>query len=409
MFNYIRVFVYILFYLCVPYSLAQENNTLAQIDADRSIFFDLSDTEIEIKLYMSKPVPYRIFALNTPERIVFDFKGIDLAAFSYDQVLKTQKIHSIRRGTYKKDWARMVIRLKAPMVVKDADMRIASDTGGGVFSVKFIDAKPDVFTAQPVLRKTAAWDLPVPANISYAQPPKNGERPIVIVLDPGHGGVDSGARRQGYQEKNLVLKFAEEFRDVLNVTQRYKVHLTREDDSFVSLPERLSRARTAGADVFISLHADALETGWATGTTVYSLSELESQRASNAFVLRQDRSNLISGVNLNGHSDDIAAVLMGMARSETNILSAHFAENVVTNLAQSAGNPRKKPHLKAGFAVLKAPDIPSVLIELGFMSSSRDLENLLSPDWRMSVMNGLVSALDQWLLETAENTQILRR
>lgn len=164
-----------------------------------------------------------------------------------------------------------------------------------------------------------------------------------------------------------------------------------------------------GADLFISLHADALESGWATGTTVYSLSDEASNEASAVLAASQDRADLLAGVDLRDQSDAVAAALMEMAQVETKPRSDLLADMVVSGVAQSIGRLRKRPHLYAGFRVLKAPDIPSILVELGFMSNERDLNNLLNAAWRRKVIKGIILALDTWLVEDAAQAQLLRQ
>jgi N-acetylmuramoyl-L-alanine amidase len=167
------------------------------------------------------------------------------------------------------------------------------------------------------------------------------------------------------------------------------------------LPQRVSLARAAGADVFISLHADALAEGRATGTTIYTLSDEASDEASALLAERQDRTDILAGVDLTAHDDQIATVLMDLARRETTPRTDRLADALVDGLKNTLGKLHKRPRLEAGFSVLKAPDIPSVLIELGFMSSEKDLDRLRDQVWRSQAAVGIVDALDLWALEDA--------
>lgn len=409
MFNKIAIFVS--FFLCFAATgaCAQGLRALARIDAAQSGIADISDHEMELTLKLSQAVPYRIFTLSDPDRIVFDFKEVDWAGFSAIKPLKSEKINELRFGVFQAGWSRMVMELNEPMVLDEVGLRIDPVKGDAVLKAKFKRASPREFAAQTGPRMEAGWDLPAEINVVAPKQRQLGDRPLIVVLDPGHGGIDSGARQGDKLEKDLVLIFAKELKETLILTGRYEAYLTRNDDDFISLPGRISRARMLGADLFISLHADALKSGWATGTTVYSLSDEASNEASAYLAARQDRDDLLAGVDLTRQSDAVATVLMEMARVETKSRSDLLADMVVSGVAQSIGRLRKRPHLYAGFSVLKAPDIPSILIELGFMSNKRDLNNLLNTGWRQKVIEGIVLALDTWSVEDAAQAQLLRQ
>jgi len=185
--------------------------------------------------------------------------------------------------------------------------------------------------------------------------------------------------------------------------------MTRDDDIFVPLEMRVSIARMAGADVFISLHADALAEGRARGATIYTLSEIASDVASEKLAERHDRGDLLAGVDLTEHDDRIARVLMELARNETQPRSDRLADALVAGLHDTIGPLYKRPRLEASFSVLKAADIPSVLIELGFLSSETDRENLTSEDWRAAAALGIRDALLAWAAADAAEAELLRQ
>jgi len=185
--------------------------------------------------------------------------------------------------------------------------------------------------------------------------------------------------------------------------------LTRDRDMFLSLQGRITRARAAGADAFISLHADALARGTASGTTVYTLSRVASDQASALLAASHDRNDLLAGVDLKQQDDLVASVLMDMARVETGPRSEKLADAIVKGVARAVGRMRVRPRLSAGFSVLKAPDIPSVLVEFGFMSNPRDLALLTSRKWRARMIDGLVAGLESWVLQDAAEARLLRR
>ncbi|WP_316015857.1 N-acetylmuramoyl-L-alanine amidase, partial [Roseobacter sp. HKCCA0434] len=217
-----------------------------------------------------------------------------------------------------------------------------------------------------------------------------------IVLDPGHGGVDPGAIRADIAEKDIALAFALELRAVLEASGRYEVVLTREADIFLSLRERVRIARAAEADVFLSLHANTVTRGNASGAAIYTLSEEASSREAAALAALENRADLVGGVDLGAGEDDLALLLTDMAQRDTNARSADLAEVTVAALRDAVGVIRTNPHRQAGFRVLKAPDIPSLLIELGFLSDAGDRANLVSPRWRRHAADGILAALDAW-------------
>ena len=185
--------------------------------------------------------------------------------------------------------------------------------------------------------------------------------------------------------------------------------LTRDDDIFVPLEQRQSVARAAGADVFISLHADALLEGRASGATIYTLAPEATDIASEKLAERHDRQDLLAGVDLSDQDDPVALVLMDLARLQTEPRTDRLANALVSELHRNIGNMHKRPRLKAAFSVLKSPDIPSVLIELGFMSSARDLANLQSPEWRARAAAGVRDALRLWAAGDAAEAELLRQ
>ncbi|MBF9021421.1 hypothetical protein HKCCA1058_12025 [Rhodobacterales bacterium HKCCA1058] len=228
-------------------------------------------------------------------------------------------------------------------------------------------------------------------------------RPL-IALDPG-------AERDGYSEADLVLLFALELREMLLRDGLVDVFMTREQDEFIPLPYRMSRARMEGADLFISIHADALVAGdgMASGATVYTLSETGSEAASAALAAQHDRADILAGVDL-GQSDDVVAdLLMDLARLETDPRSDALADALVTGLEGAGVELHSRPRFEANFTVLRAPDYPSVLLEIGFMSEGGNLENILDPVWLSRAQGGIARAIEAWLAEDNLRRSLMRR
>lgn len=205
-----------------------------------------------------------------------------------------------------------------------------------------------------------------------------------------------------------MLTFARELKEGLLRVGFFDVVLTRDADVFVPLETRLSIARAAKADVFISLHADVVIEGRASGATIYTLSPDAADLASQKLSERHERDDILAGVDLSDQDDVIADVLMDMARVETMHRTDQLADALVQGLIDTVGM-HKRPKLQAGFSVLKAADIPSVLLELGFLSSPRDRERLLDPEWRAKAVTGIRIALQAWAVEDAADALLLRQ
>jgi N-acetylmuramoyl-L-alanine amidase len=242
-----------------------------------------------------------------------------------------------------------------------------------------------------------------------AAPPARQDGRLVVVLDPGHGGVDPGAVRGDHTEADLVLRFARELAELLRRTGRVEVVLTREADSFVPLPARVTIARAAQADALISIHADALAEGRARGATVYTLAETASDAASAALAEQHDRADLLQGIDLSRSDDVVAGVLMDLARVETAPRAEALANGLVAAMEAGGLRLHGRPRGEAAFTVLRAADIPSVLLEIGFMSEPADLENILDPDWRARMQAAIAAGILSWAEADAARARLLRQ
>jgi N-acetylmuramoyl-L-alanine amidase len=215
----------------------------------------------------------------------------------------------------------------------------------------------------------------------------------VIVIDPGHGGIDPGAvSRSGTAEKDVVQAFSEVLKETLDATGHYEVHLTRTDDVFLSLHDRVQFARKAAADLFIAVHADSLSRGTARGATVYTLADKASDAEAEALAHKENRSDIIAGVDLVAETEQITGILIDLAQREAKNHATTFAKQLVKELKPVA-NLNRRPIRSAGFRVLKAPDVPSVLFELGYLSNRSDETLLLSPEWRGKVAGAMAGAI----------------
>ena len=377
---------------------AQDFSALARVLPDDSRIVAEGRADVRLELGLSQGVPYRIFTLSDPYRMVLDFQEVDWTGLAREDFLQTNRISGVQFGAYVPGWSRLVLELRSPLAVNTASMRVDPVTGGAQLSLSLTGTDFDSFLASSGAPRQPGWDLPEPSQ-TFQAPTRDGIAPLRVMLDPGHGGIDPGAEAGAINEKTMMLTFARELRELLLRTGGYEVILTRVDDQFVSLERRIALAHRSGADVFISLHADSLSEGQAHGAAVYTLSADASDVASHKLAERHDRGDLISGVDLSGADDQVADVLLDMARQETRPRTDALAQSLARGMAQQGGPMNSRPIRTASFSVLKAADIPSVLIELGFLSSPRDLANIRDADWRMDMARGIRDGLEQWRQE----------
>jgi len=221
----------------------------------------------------------------------------------------------------------------------------------------------------------------------------------VIVIDPGHGGVDPGATGvSGIYEKYITYSMAHELQQQLERTGHYRVHLTRDRDVFIPLRERTAIARQMNADLFISLHADVVKDPDIRGLSVYTLSQNASDAEAQSLADKENKSDLIAGIDLSRESTDVTSILIDLAQRETMNRSAGFASDIVNEL-ESETPLLANTHRFAGFAVLKAPDVPAVLIEMGYLSNTIDEKNLRQPEYRAKLAHAISRAVEHYFLQ----------
>ncbi|PWC67065.1 N-acetylmuramoyl-L-alanine amidase [Azospirillum sp. TSH7] len=242
--------------------------------------------------------------------------------------------------------------------------------------------------------------LPVAPPLPDNKPPTVAEKPL-IVLDPGHGGQDPGAIGVGgIYEKDITLATAKEVKRQLEATGRYRVKLTRDSDVFIRLRDRVSIGREAGADLFISLHADSISSGDVRGMSIYTLSDKASDREAEMLAAKENRADALVGLDLSGENKLVANILIDLAQRDAMNHSKRFATLALQNLGRDVPLIPNRPHRQAGFAVLTAPDVPSALIEMGYLSNQRDIKLLTSSGHRERLGKGLARTIDayfRWL------------
>jgi len=262
---------------------------------------------------------------------------------------------------------------------------------------------------RPELKPTIAEaKAAMPLEAAPAKPDPADPRPV-IVIDPGHGGIDNGTQSDTEAEKNLVLEFGLALRDRLEKSGKYRIVMTREDDTFVPLGERVRIARTQGAALFVSIHADALPKGEgdAQGATIYTLSDKASDAEAQRLADAENRADAIAGVNLTEEPTDVADILIDLAQRETRNFSNKFAHMLMSEMKTSM-RMHKHPLKSAGFKVLKNPDVPSVLVEIGYVSNKADLEHLVSESWRSKAVGSIAQAIDVFMGKRLANAASTR-
>ena len=387
---------------------ADELSALARLDPAASRIMNAGDG-IAFDLAISQGVPYRAFVLADPARLVMDFAEVDFTGATAAGIDEAAGVTDLGWGPIRPGWSRLVATLDAPYAITSAEERVADD-GSAVIRVRLTPVTATDFAARTALAPAVdpRWTLPSPAVVDQPKRRQTGDRPLIVVLDPGHGGIDPGADAGGKVEAEVMLTFARELADRLR-RAGINVVMTREEDVFVPLETRISIARAAGADVFLSLHADALAEGEATGATVYELADQATDRASERLAERHDRADLLAGIDLSGQDDLIASVMMDMARTETQPRAARLAQDLVKEIRARGGKMHRHPIQAAAFSVLKSPDIPSLLLEVGFLSSARDRARLADPDWRAMMQEAILAALRSWAVADAAEARLIRQ
>ncbi len=347
---------------------------------------------------LSDPVDMRTFTLNGPNRVVIDMPAVQWHLEGPPRPSGNGAVRSYRYGLFRPGNSRFVIDLNQPVTVSDA-LVLPPENGYGYRVV--IDLFP---TAQAKFDRTAGWPADLKAKDRDAErvaslPPQPVVVPQVsakkiVVIDPGHGGIDSGTIGvDGTMEKDVVLAEGLRLRKALQA-HNYTVHMTRDTDVFIPLRERVNIARSWRADLFISIHADSIHDPGVEGLSVYTLSEKGSDKEAAALAAKENQSDVIAGVDLSGNNSAVAPILIDLAQRDTMNKSSRFAETVISELSHTTDILPRQPHRSGALMVLKAPDVPAVLVELGYLSNIHDAEQLKTPVWRDGVADAIAAAVD---------------
>ncbi|MFG1445334.1 N-acetylmuramoyl-L-alanine amidase [Xanthobacter agilis] len=356
---------------------------------DARLAGDAGRTRLVVDL--DRSVDIRTFTLANPYRVVVDLDNVVFTLSPEAAQMQRGLVSACRYGVLAPGKARMVLDATGPVTIDKAFILDAVDDQPARLVVDLVPTDAQTFARTSAARPAAV----APAAIT---PAANGDARPVIVIDPGHGGIDSGTTGySSYTEKSIVLETGLALRDKLEKTGVYRVVMTRSTDTFIPLGERVRIARAHQAALFISLHADALarNDGRARGASVYTLSDTASDADAARLAEQENKADLIAGVDLSDESEAVAGILVDLAQRETRSFSAHFARELVQRL-KNVARTHHGALKSAGFRVLRAHDVPSVLVELGYMSSKDDLKLLTSDAWRDQATDAMVAAIDEF-------------
>lgn len=359
-------------------------------------------------LDLDQTVQFRAFALADPYRVVVDIPQVNFQLPAGVGTSGRGLVKAFRYGLVMPGGSRIVFDLTGPARI--ASSRVLEAANGQpprlVLELEEVDRTAFVQSlaaeSRPELRPaiadaSAAAPVEAPAPLKPAAVPDG--RPV-FVIDAGHGGIDNGTQSSGESEKNLVLGFALALRDRVEKSGKYRVVMTRTDDTFIPLDDRVKVGRNQKAALFVSIHADALPRGEgdAQGATIYTLSDRASDAEAERLAEAENKADAIGGVNLTEEPTDVADILIDLAQRETRTFSNRFARLLMGEMKTTV-RMHKHPLKSAGFRVLKAPDVPSVLVELGYVSNKGDLEHLVSESWRSRTVGSMAQAIDAFLVK----------
>ncbi len=350
-----------------------------------------SDKCVRVVAHMDQKTNCRVFTLKNPNRVVIDFEDTVLdPSLTQNMPDPLLFVNTVRLGTPLNGQARLVLETAGPVDFKDGFFLTPVQEGDTWRYV--VDITSDGTTAAD--NKTVL--LPIsPAPASTPAYKTKVQKPLVV-LDPGHGGADPGAiSYSGKYEKNLTLQMAKEVKKEIEKTGRYRVKLTRETDKALTLRGRIAFAHQNEADLFISIHADSAKNKKAKGLSVYTISERASDKEAQLLAERENKADIILGMDLSNEAPEVSNILIDLAKRDTMDKSSHYANILVKKMGRRV-ELVKNAHRFAGFVVLKSPNIPSVLIEIGYLSNREEERNLSKPAYRAKLATSIVEAIDDY-------------
>jgi N-acetylmuramoyl-L-alanine amidase len=353
------------------------------------------DSHTRFVMDLSRKIDLHAFTLADPYRVVIDIPQTTFQLPPKAGDRGRGLVQAFRFGLVMRGGSRLVFDLRKPVRIDKAFVIEATDGHPARLVLDLVAVDRETFLRTLALDNRVMRTAPAPR----APENKNADVRPLVMLDPGHGGIDIGTKAaSGESEKDIVLEFAHLLRERIEKLGKFRVAMTRTDDTFVALAERVRMARSQGAALFVSIHADALPRaeGDARGASIYTLSETASDSEAARLAEAENKADIIAGVDLKSEPNDVADILIDLAQRETKTFSVQFARTLAAGM-KPVVRLHKKPLKSAGFRVLRAPDVPSVLIELGYVSNSQDLKALVSDSWRHRSADSIATAIDTFL------------
>ena len=399
------------FSLSLPAEAAPVASEATEFPAANAVRIEQTGNRTKLIFGLSTSVESATFVLADPDRVIVDLPQTDFLLDpesgkpAHGPHRKTGLIAAFRFGQLAPGKSRIVIDLRAPARVLRAACEKSDGDGHTSLVIELAKTDRADFRAAVqiarmqlgALAQTKKDEKPLPASV----------KPIVMI-DPGHGGIDRGAMVKGLVEKDLVFDFAKAVAAKLETDGRFKVVMTRDDDSFVTLSERVRMARDGNAALFVSIHADTLsDASDVSGATVYTVSDRASDAEAARVAQKENQADAAAGLDKTEDASDVSDILFDLTRRETRAYS-HFFAHTLTNYWRVAGRLNKNPQRSAGFRVLKAPDVPSVLLELGYLSNKTDGQALSSEQWRDKASSQVAEAIEAFFSARESATTVIK-
>jgi N-acetylmuramoyl-L-alanine amidase len=367
----------------------------------------LHPESVRLVFELDRALPYKIFTLEDPYRVVIDLPEVTWQVPENHMRASVGMVSGFRFGLFQPGNSRIVIDSNTPVAVKEHFIIPAPEGKPRRLVIDLESVSVTAFASGTRSMQSSDWSLPGRGPVASPRPqarqPSDNRR--VVILDPGHGGVDPGTiGGSGIYEKAITLQVAQTAKKILEASGRYRVYLTRNQDVYVRLRDRFEVAHENNAELFISLHADSIRDRNIQGGSIYTLSDKGSDKEAEDLAAKENKSDIIAGADLTGYAPEVSRVLIDLAQSDTNKESWHLARQLISEL-KGAIKLLKVSHRYAGFAVLKSPNVPSALVELGYLSNRIDEKNLKDPAYQRRIGKALLNSIDKYFARKDENSR----
>ncbi len=385
----------ILCFLIIPAALqsapAQPLAASEAITADEIQISAETPDRTRFTIFLNHPIEAKTFVIERPNRVVLEIPEVSFKLMAKKDQQKIGAVAAFRYGLFAPGRSRVILELAWPAAVTHTFIEKSPD-GRSKLVVDLSRVEQETFHKSALSDAITNSRQP---SVAFSKMSSVDDGRPLIMIDPGHGGIDSGARAGDVLEKDIVFSFALSLKSVLEKQGKYRVALTREGDVFIPLDERMNMGRSARADLFISIHADTISSSQIRGFTIYTGSDKATDAESARLAEKENQADAVGGIEVAQAPEEISDILQDLTLRETRVFSTKLASILVKHLAEVMP-VNKNPHRMAGFRVLRAPDVPSVLIELGYMSSAKDIDLLLSEEWRTHSAEVMGRAIDQY-------------